>query len=84
MKSGNGYISILIPEHPHANKYGRVLEHRLVMEKSLGRYLSPVEVVHHKGRKNDNRIEKLMLFKDENAHRAYHKQLRLKLKSSHK
>jgi hypothetical protein len=41
-----------VPGHPHSRIYGvkkigRILEHRLKMEKHLGRYLDPIEVVDH-------------------------------------
>lgn len=59
-----GYIAIKAPEHPYASSNGRVLEHRLVMEKILGRYLEPHERVHHKnGKRDDNRPENLELWK---------------------
>jgi len=61
-KMTGGYIGVLIPEHPDANVNGRVLEHRLVMEKKLGRRLVHYEEVHHRnGIKTDNRPENLEL-----------------------
>lgn len=45
--SGDGYIRIYCPEHPHAALDGTVAEHRLIMEKKLNRYLLLSEKIHH-------------------------------------
>ena len=60
--SQHGYVNVLKKDHPAANACGYILEHRLVMEKHLGRYLTKNETVHHKnGIKSDNRLENLEL-----------------------
>lgn len=64
-KNPAGYILVNAPDHPvcQGNTRRYVLEHRLVMEKILGRYLEPHENVHHKnGIRDDNRPENLELW----------------------
>lgn len=78
-----GYVEIYIPEHPRTKKY--IMEHILVIEKKLGRYLKDNEVVHHiNGLKNDNRIENLDVVKlsthGNTTHVSYNQLLPLLLK----
>lgn len=71
------YILIYQPTHPYKTQLGYVLEHRLVMEKAIGRYLKPKERVHHidfDG--NNNVIDNLHLFPDIKDHQNYHRFLR--------
>lgn len=71
-KRSDGYIYVFVPEHPYASKDGYVMEHILVMEKAIGRYITREEVVHHKNKiRDDNRLEnlELMTFK---AHTSMH------------
>lgn len=65
VKSGK-YIAVLLPpEDPMrcmAQTIGYVMEHRLVMARSIGRPLDKLETVHHiNGDTKDNRLENLQL-----------------------
>lgn len=69
-----GYVMLYSPGHPYARKCGKgragyVFEHRLVMEKKLGRYLRPGEVVHHIDNENaNNHPDNLELFQTNADH----------------
>jgi hypothetical protein len=84
-KTASGYIEVYCPDHPHLieknkraaeksnGKYFRkkkyMSEHRLVMEKKIGRYLLPHEVVHHiDDNKTNNHPDNLELFQNNAEH----------------
>ena len=59
-----GYVLTYAPQHPHAHKDGYIMLHTVLMEREIGRYLEPDEVVHHINHdRKDNRIENLRLMK---------------------
>jgi len=70
-KHSAGYLLQLCKGHPHADIHGYVYQHRLVMEKYLGRFLDYDETIHHINRnRSDNRIENLELIdRAEHTHR---------------
>lgn len=68
----SGYVWVRCPEHPAATPGGYVYEHRLVMEKYLGRYLEPWEHVHHiDGNRSNNDLSNLQLMSNF-EHANYH------------
>jgi transposase-like protein len=69
----NGYVQVHMPDHPDADARGYVFQHRLVMERMVGRRLRPEERVHHKNHvKTDNRPENLELFAGDLEHAEHH------------
>lgn len=68
------YFYIYMPQHPHAvgTKKLYVSEHRLVVEREIGRYLTDYEIVHHKdGDTLNNDISNLQLM-TASEHNKYH------------
>lgn len=72
IKNWAGYILVRSPNHPHADKRGYVFQHRLIVEKQIGRYLKPKEVTHHINKTgDDNRLPNLIAFKNNGLHRKF-------------
>ena len=60
--NNNGYDCLFRPHHKYAFGGGYVRTHRYIMELQLGRYLDPIEHVHHKdGNIENNNISNLMI-----------------------
>jgi hypothetical protein len=78
---------IYSPNHPRPDflkKY--CYEYRLIVEKKLGRYLKPNEIVHHKnGDITDNRLKNLQLMTQKEHINLHRKQgdMNLKYKQKH-
>ena len=83
-----GYILIYSPNHPFCDRHGYSKEHRLILEKHLGRYLEPTEIVHHINHiRDDNRLENLMLLNSIKDHSKFHppsEETRKKMSNSRK
>jgi hypothetical protein len=75
-KITNGYILIKDYNHPHRNWANDIMEHRLVVEKVLGRYLTKKECVHHIDMtRNNNSPSNLYLCKNKSENLKIHASL---------
>lgn len=75
-KRSDGYIYVYMPEHPKSTKDGYIMEHDLIIECSIGRWLTKDEVVHHKNeQRDDNRLKNLELM-TASDHMSYHSRKR--------
>lgn len=64
-----GYLKILLPDHPRADKKGYVFEHIVIMERFLGRMIERPEEIHHiDGNRANNLISNLILYPDHKTH----------------
>lgn len=82
--NNQGYVMVYSPYHPHSGNTGYILEHRLIMEKYLGRMLDRDEVVHHINEvRTDNFISNLELTTP-SKHSTHHNDIRWGNKESGK
>lgn len=69
----DSHVMVKAGSHPNANKAGYVAEHRLLIEKQIGRFLQKNEQVHHINLiKNDNSLNNLVLFSSASEHFLAH------------
>jgi hypothetical protein len=72
-RCSHGPVMVKLRDHPAANGSNCVPEHRLIVERSIGRFLSKKEVVHHINMvETDNRVENLHLFSSNSEHFLSH------------
>jgi len=73
----DGYVMEYCPENPRRNKRGYVLQHILVVEVMMKRFLLPSEKVHHINRnRSDNSPKNLTLERSQGTHLEGHTKMR--------
>ena len=71
----SGYVARYLPKHELAVMDPWVMEHRLVILDALGD-IDDEWSIHHRGAKDDNRLEMLIVFKTKSDHARHHVNLR--------
>jgi hypothetical protein len=72
IRSRGVYLDAYVPEHPFADRRGRVLLHRLIVENKVGRYLTAAEIVHHDNENPRDNDPDNLLIKSAQEHSAHH------------
>lgn len=71
-----GYVLVRDPDHPRAHN-GYILEHIVVVERAIGRFLAPQNEVHHVNEvRNDNGPGNLVACEDHAYHAILHLRMR--------
>lgn len=83
IEASHGYKLVYVGKDHHlADCRGYAYEHRVIMEKKLGRKLAPGEVVHHKNEvKSDNHPDNLEVKPSNAAHLNGHRRVGLSRKT---
>lgn len=76
---GNGYVRILLPDHPASYADGYALEHIVVVEAAIGKRLTAPHRVHHFNEvRSDNSNSNLVVCEDGPYHQLLHARQRVK------
>ena len=78
-----GYVRIHKPEHPRSHN-GYLLEHIIVAEKTLGKFLPKGVVVHHiDENKTNNTPSNLVICQNDSYHKLLHRRMKALKASGH-
>lgn len=77
MSTTQQYATVRVPGHPRANNSGHVLEHIIVIERVLGRFLPERHPIHHVDEnKRNNAPSNLVVCESDAYHQLLHRRQR--------